>query len=114
LSRYTCWQNAATELGKLGWAIVERLQDPLTWCLIAVVIVLVLQRFRWWQAFLVTIAFAAINITTMRIWMAASGRDFSSKEAWRMFVALLIIGLAAHGIGHIISRFRARRLKTAE
>ena len=102
------------ELSALGSTVIGRLQDPLTWCLIGVVAVLAWQHYRLWQTFLVMVAFAAVNITTMRIWMAADGRSFPTKETWRMFLTLLLIGLAAHGIGYAVSRVRARRLKRAD
>jgi hypothetical protein len=94
-----------TILAILAGATIGKLYDPLAWAMIGIIVLLAAQRFAWWATLAAIVGTAMVNFAIIHPALVRSGLSLDAARQGRIFFALLIIGLAAHGIGRLIARY---------
>jgi hypothetical protein len=103
-----------TILAILAGSIIGKLYDPLAWAMIGVIVLLAACRCPWWATLTAVVAATVANFAIIHPWLIQSGLTLDPARQARIFFALLIIGIAAHGIGRLIARFSSEPSSAVE
>lgn len=99
-----------TILAILAGSVIGKLYDPLAWCMIVIIVLLASQRFAWWATLATIVAATLANFAFIHPRLVEMGLRLDAARQARIFFALLIIGVVAHGIGRgigLLARPRA-------